>query len=303
MREVKVNPVGEFTIHSDGSESSVKECPSPADFPPPFVEDGNLPAPVDKPQPKVVGEPPKSVESVGGASLAAALAIARDRCLPAEKDAYHSYHNYWYASSDSVLKSGNAALQGSGVSLIPINHVLKIVGTGNTAHYELERNWLLVHSSGESLALKTPWPVLPERGKPLNVSIKIAMKESMAMLVQGLLQIPGGEIAEPQSEEQPPPEQPPPEQPTETPSAHAEVPPITEVQLADLDRLVTFCVKNNLLTAPQWFDGLKRGYGVEEPRQLTTEQAARIIDNLRRKYSEAMPQPATEEKVDGQSRD
>jgi hypothetical protein len=248
-------------------------------FPPPFVEDANLPAPLDgKPPAKLVNPPEAAALPVGGVSLAAALAAARDRCEPAPKDKYHSYHRYWYSSGDSVLKTGHAALASSGLSFLPLKFEDHVTTVGNVGHHEIKSVWLLIHSSGESMAIPLPsWPVLPERGKAINVAKKIALKEMLTALTQIVLLMPGGDTVPQENGEE-----------GEVTMPATAPTPIRDDQKATIQNLVKLC-----LIKPETFDkGLAR-YGVTALDQLNAEQADIIIANLSQRYG-TPPEPAPE---------
>lgn len=126
-----------------------------------------------------------------GKEIAAALASARDKCLAAEKDSLNKYHNYRYASAESVISAAKEALCGSGLTIIPQRHKLKTQGSGNQAVYFLDRWLVLAHASGDSIPLVIEdWPVIPDKGRPLDKALAIALTSSIAYLLRDLLQMP-----------------------------------------------------------------------------------------------------------------
>jgi hypothetical protein len=129
----------------------------------------------------------------GCVHLAAALALARDRCKRALKDAHNPHHNYDYASADEVIATATAALAGSGLALVPVHESLRLVGSGEAAFYALQRDWTLAHESGESLGLSVEtWPVIPDRGRPLDKAYCIALTTSLSYKLRDLLLMPRG---------------------------------------------------------------------------------------------------------------
>ena len=144
---------------------------------------------------QLVGEPPTNgtvvpiSETIG--SLAGALAQARDRCKPAEKGSVNTYHKYRYASADDVIAVASAALGGSGLGLMPLRSQLTTLGSGSSTIYALDRTLLLAHSSGEYTILTIQgWPVIPDKGRPLDKAYAIALTSSLSYLLRDLLQMP-----------------------------------------------------------------------------------------------------------------
>lgn len=148
------------------------------------------------PPPRAVAASPAGGELMMGScpNLSAALASARDRCKGASKDAKNTHHGYKYASADEVIATASAALDGSGLCIVPIKEELTVVGSGNLAFYALHRLLVLSHSSGECTPLEVRgWPVIPERGRPLDKAYAIALTSSLAYKLRDLLQMPRGE--------------------------------------------------------------------------------------------------------------
>lgn len=128
-----------------------------------------------------------SSESNKTGNLAASLSTARDRCKPAEKDARNAYHNYTYASAEEIITVANAAMDKTGLALISVNDEMKQAPSG----FVLDRTWILCHSSGEQVSLRTQgWPVIPDKGRPLDKALAAALTTSLAYRLRDLLQIP-----------------------------------------------------------------------------------------------------------------
>lgn len=126
--------------------------------------------------------------------LSEALAAARDRCKAATKDSENAFHHYKYASADEVISTACEALRGSGLALIPVGEELTIVQAGARTFYALNRSLVLSHSSGEFTPLEVRgWPVIEERGRPLDKAYAVALTTSLAYKLRDLLQMPRGE--------------------------------------------------------------------------------------------------------------
>ncbi len=127
-------------------------------------------------------------EEIKIGSLAKALSAARDKCQPAPKDAENAYHKYSYASAEAVITAANDALVKSDLALIPMIDDVRTVAPGVTV---LDRTWILCHSSGESLTLKlVAWPIIPDKGRPLDKALAGALTASLSYRLRDLLMIP-----------------------------------------------------------------------------------------------------------------
>ena len=126
-------------------------------------------------------------------ALAKALSTARDKCMTATKDSKNTFHRYSYASADEVIDVAKTALEGTGLSLVPTCPKIKVSGSGNMAFYALVRKFILIHTSGEVLPLgEIEWPVIPDKGKPLDKALAIAITSSLSYLYRDLLAMPRG---------------------------------------------------------------------------------------------------------------
>jgi hypothetical protein len=143
--------------------------------------------------PAVVHLPPAlyQPETPRPSALAEALAKARDECKAAHHDRYNAHQKFDYASAESVLLAAGAAMDKSGLSLVPMVQEMAALNCGNKAVFTLNRKMLLVHSSGESLPLELKgWPVVEGNGRPLDKAFAIALTSSLAYLYRDLLQMP-----------------------------------------------------------------------------------------------------------------
>ncbi len=123
-------------------------------------------------------------------NLAEALAAAQQKCQRVSKDSTNAYHKYNYASSEAVIEAAQHALAGTGLSLLPLEQSLNGWERTGENRFELTRKFLLLHASGESLPLQVAWPVVPEKGRPLDKATAIAATLSLAYLLRDLLLMP-----------------------------------------------------------------------------------------------------------------
>ncbi len=129
----------------------------------------------------------------GCPKLTEALAAARDRCKAAAKGGYNEHHKYHYATADAVIDAASEAMAQSGLAIIPLREELSVKGNAQLAYYALDRVMILSHSSGEFVSLEVRgWPVVPDRGRPLDKAYAIALTSSLAYKLRDLLQMPRG---------------------------------------------------------------------------------------------------------------
>jgi hypothetical protein len=116
------------------------------------------------------------------ANLGAALSAAQGMVSGVEKDKKNTFHKYAYASAEALIAEGKAALSKCGLALVPIRVAIQ----GGDLH----RQFLLLHSSGESLPLEVVWPIVEEKGRPIDKATSIASTSSLGYLLRDLLLMP-----------------------------------------------------------------------------------------------------------------
>lgn len=121
------------------------------------------------------------------ANLAGALALAQQKCGAVKKDARNTHHGYSYASAEAVIAEAKRALADTGLALVPSEQSLERLEGGG---YELVRKFLLLHVSGESLVLGCAWPVIEERGRPVDKATAISATASLSYMLRDLLLMP-----------------------------------------------------------------------------------------------------------------
>jgi hypothetical protein len=134
----------------------------------------------------VIGPPPARPVIPSTPNLAKALAAAQQKCRAVSKDAKNSYHAYKYASAEAIIAEAKAALADTGLALAPIEQQVEESG----GRYQLHRRFLLTHESGECLPLSVSWPVMPDRGRPLDKAAGAAATSSLSYLLRDLLMMP-----------------------------------------------------------------------------------------------------------------
>lgn len=215
-------------------------------------------------------------------SLAAALSTAQQRCRGVPKDATNSYHRYKYASAEAVIAEAKAALADSGLALVPTSQAVVEKGQDR---FELMRSFLLLHSSGESLPISVEWPIIVEKGRPLDKATAIGTTLSLAYLLRDLLLMPRVDPEDDLAARQPGEATPATgaaSQPTAaaapgSPQAVAPGSPqaVLPIQLAEIRHLKTELG----LTDDQWKTAMAKR-GVQSARELSQVTAQELIDRL-----------------------
>jgi hypothetical protein len=134
----------------------------------------------------VINSPPARPAIPAVPNLAKALAAAQQKCRAASKDAKNNFHGYRYASAEAIIGEAKAALADTGLALVPIEQQVEEAG----GRYQLHRRFLLTHESGECLPLSVSWPVIPDKGRPLDKAAGAAATSSLSYLLRDLLLMP-----------------------------------------------------------------------------------------------------------------
>lgn len=125
---------------------------------------------------------PVSVPTVG--NLATALAAAQQKVRAVAHDAINAFHKYHYTSSEAIIEAAKTALAGSGLAVAPLEESMS--DGGDCLHCR----FLLLHTSGESLPLVRDWPIVPDRGRPLDKATASASTLALSYLLRDLLLMP-----------------------------------------------------------------------------------------------------------------
>jgi len=127
-------------------------------------------------------------------SLAAALAEAQAKCGTATKAGRNSHHGYRYATAETIIATAKDALASTGLAVIPGRTAVVHDEGGPT----LVRKFVLVHAGGQTLECESVWPIVEERGRPLDKATAIATTTSLAYFLRDLLLMPraAGEMDE-----------------------------------------------------------------------------------------------------------
>lgn len=120
-------------------------------------------------------------------SWEAALVAAQLTMQAVAKDSTNSFHKYKYASADDVIAAARVALNNQGLALIR-SWSIKF----NEAGIWVDSQFSLVHdgSFGVFNAGTVPFPVIEDKGRPLDKALAGALTSSLAYFLRDLLLIP-----------------------------------------------------------------------------------------------------------------
>lgn len=222
-----------------------------------------------------------AIPSTGIARLAAALGKAQAACKPVSHDAHNTHQNYAYTSSEAIIAEGKQALASAGLSLLPVRQSLNGWERHGEDRFELERHFLLLHSSGETLPLCVHWPVCPGKGRPLDKATAAAATLSLSYLLRDLLLMPRVDPADEVNARDDTPKQAPRAAPKATDD---EV--ISEQEAREIDVLLGRTKTEWARLRDEWFRTKFKDVGANaQTVDLTVRQAAWLKKKLLEKFA------------------
>lgn len=240
--------------------------------------------------------------AAGKVQLAKGILAAQRKCKPVEHDKRNEYQKFNYASSEAVITEGRDALLSANLALIPLELTLDGWEREGENRFELIRQYILVHESGEAIVFFTRWPVMVEKGRPLDKATAIADTLSLSYLLRDLLLMPriapGDEVAG-RNDLQPAPQQQRAARPTTAPKKE---PPKTGPELA-----TALASADKVLTERGWInegDMLhflrewgKHEYGASDDIATWTPAVVKEANAVARNYRESMKKRHDEEQA------
>ncbi len=130
-------------------------------------------------------------------SLVEAQRIARG----VEKTSTNTFHKYNYAGTESIILEAKDAMAQTGLALIPRGARMFSIGTRMDVGLDprtprevpqlfIARRWSLVHQGGGILELEEQvWPVVPDKGRPLDKAVAAADTASLGYLLRNVLML------------------------------------------------------------------------------------------------------------------
>ena len=133
--------------------------------------------------------------------LFAALASAQAAAKNVEKDAKNQFHKYNYVSAEAMIAEAKVCLSSNGLAVVPTSAIMREPRAGEQptggdsdlgkgARMMLVASWLVCHVDGGSIPVECEWPVIPEKGRPLDKALAAARTASLNYLLRDLLQLP-----------------------------------------------------------------------------------------------------------------
>jgi len=121
-------------------------------------------------------------------NIAAALLKAQQALESVKKDATNSFHRYNYTSAEEMIGACRKALHDHGLVATratwgidkDIGEFGCIVSTMTLMHAE----------SGERIDAPITWPIVPEKGRPMDKAIAAALTSSLSYWLRDLLMLP-----------------------------------------------------------------------------------------------------------------
>ena len=123
-------------------------------------------------------------------NLAKALAAAQRACKAAPLDGHNDFHKYAYSTAESIIETARAALAGSGLAVLWYRTSIDGHDRQGPDRFEFHRWGILMHESGESIPLEMVWPIVPDKGRPLDKAAASADTTSLAYFLRNLLNMP-----------------------------------------------------------------------------------------------------------------
>lgn len=121
-------------------------------------------------------------------NIAGALLKAQQAIESVKKDATNSFHRYNYTSAEEMIAACRKALHDAG--LVPtratwgvdksIGEFGSVVSTMTLMHVE----------SGDRIDAPITWPIVPEKGRPMDKAIAAALTTSLSYWLRDLLMLP-----------------------------------------------------------------------------------------------------------------
>jgi hypothetical protein len=119
-------------------------------------------------------------------SLYGALAKAQKAAKAVGKDATNTFHRYAYASAEAIYAECREHLSDHGLTVLPVASHIDL----RDGQAILVRGYLLAHEGGGAMTCAQEWPVVPEKGRPLDKAVASADTTSLAYFLRSLLLLP-----------------------------------------------------------------------------------------------------------------
>lgn len=119
------------------------------------------------------------------AEIAKALCEAQAEVGGVEKGSRNEHQRFSYTSIESMIVATRGPLRKAGLAVLPTAH--RIVDS------TLVTEWLLLHTSGESLPMRYDMPIVEGKGRPMDKAASASASQALNYLLRDLLLLPRGE--------------------------------------------------------------------------------------------------------------
>lgn len=130
-------------------------------------------------------ETPTVCPRSGTRSLADGLLVAQGAIDGVAKDARNTFHKYAYTSAEGMIGACRAALQTGGIAARRVSW--RIEGDGM---YVVSRMAVVHGFTGEAAESETVWPIVVEKGRPVDKAVASALTTSLSYWLRDLLCLP-----------------------------------------------------------------------------------------------------------------
>lgn len=117
--------------------------------------------------------------------LAAALCAAQGEVGGVQKGSKNTHQRFDYTSIEEMVVATRGPLRRAGLVVLPAAH--RVEGE------VLVTEWVLAHTSGESMPLRYDMPIVPGKGRPQDKAASASASQALNYLLRDLLLLPRGE--------------------------------------------------------------------------------------------------------------
>jgi len=117
--------------------------------------------------------------------LAAALCQAQGEVGGVQKGSQNTHQRFNYTSIEEMVVATRGPLRRAGLVVLPTAH--RVEGE------VLVTEWVLAHTSGESMPLRYDMPIVPGKGRPMDKAASASASQALNYLLRDLLLLPRGE--------------------------------------------------------------------------------------------------------------
>lgn len=133
------------------------------------------------------------------ARLYAAIAEAQRVARGVEKSSVNPFHRYHYAGTEAMILEAKDAMAQTGLALVIVSSRIYSDGTRLEGEKGKEREapqhfiasrWRVLHKDGGSLDTEEVcWPIVPEKGRPLDKATAAARTASLGYMLRDVLML------------------------------------------------------------------------------------------------------------------